>query len=95
MTSFVPPPPTPEGSKPDRIIVVQVHPYGKEPSFTLALGNAVRDSLKDAGVQVYTSGAVVAELVLVVGFAPYGHTPRLLTAALIRPSSRAHAVMCA
>lgn len=51
VTSFVPPPPADAaaGAK-DRIVVVQVHPYGKEPSFTLALGGAVCDSLKAAGV---------------------------------------------
>ncbi|CAM9368009.1 unnamed protein product [Pylaiella littoralis] len=50
VTSFVPPPPAdcPAGVK-DRIIVLQVHPYGKEPSFTSALGNAVCDSLKASG----------------------------------------------
>lgn len=61
ITSFVPPPPAAEDSGKERIIVVQVHPNGKEPSFTLALGDAVRDSLKAAGAQVYTSGAVVAK----------------------------------
>lgn len=56
ITSFVPPPPSPEGPK-ERIIVLQVHPYGKEPSFTLALGDAVSDSLKTAGAQMSTPRA--------------------------------------
>ena len=50
LTSFVPPPPAPEDGTKERVVVVQVHPYGKEPSFTLALGDAVRDSLKAAGL---------------------------------------------
>lgn len=69
ITSFVPPPPAPEGGK-DRIIVVQVHPYGKEPSFTLALGDAVRDSLTAAGVQMFTSGAIVAKCIVCVVLHP-------------------------
>ncbi|CAM9584380.1 unnamed protein product [Choristocarpus tenellus] len=49
VTSFVPPPPS---STLDRVLVVQVHPYGKGPSFTSALGSAVCDSLETAGHEV-------------------------------------------
>lgn len=49
VTSFVPPPPSDKSGVQEKIVVVQVHPNGKDPSFTLALGEAVRDSLKDAG----------------------------------------------
>ncbi|CBJ32295.1 NAD(P)H dehydrogenase (quinone) [Ectocarpus siliculosus] len=52
VTSFVPPPPSGKDGVQEKIVVVQVHPNGKDPSFTLALGEAVRDSLKDAGHQV-------------------------------------------
>lgn len=47
MTSAVPPPPS--VSQGDRVLVVHVHPNGKAPSYTLALGNAVCDSLKSSG----------------------------------------------
>ena len=47
MTTAIPPPPS--ASQADRILVVQVHPSGKAPSYTLALGNAVCDSLKASG----------------------------------------------
>lgn len=52
LTSFVPPPPAAEDDAKDRVVVVQVHPNGRGPSFTLALGEAVRDSLKAAGLCV-------------------------------------------
>ncbi|CAM9428489.1 unnamed protein product [Ectocarpus sp. 6 AP-2014] len=52
VTSFVPPPPSDKDGVQEKIVVVQVHPNGKDPSFTLALGEAVRGSLKDAGHQV-------------------------------------------
>lgn len=48
-TSFVPPPPSVSGS--DRLLLVVVHPYGKQPSYTLALGNAVCDSLVASGTR--------------------------------------------
>ncbi len=54
LTSFVPPPPAAEDDAKDRVVVVQVHPNGRGPSFTLALGEAVRDSLKAAGVFAQT-----------------------------------------
>lgn len=48
ITTFVPPPPA-TNSAPERVLVVQVHPYGKRPSFTLALGKAVCQSLEASG----------------------------------------------
>lgn len=53
VTSFVPPPPSDKDGVKEKIVVVQVHPNGKDPSFTLALGQAVRDSLKDAGAWAF------------------------------------------
>lgn len=47
VTSVVPPPPSVGGG--ERVVVVQVHPNGKQPSFTLALGKAVCDSLEASG----------------------------------------------
>lgn len=49
VTSFIPPPPSPVQEKSERVLVVKVHPYGREPSFTLALGQAVCDSLEASG----------------------------------------------
>lgn len=66
MTTTVPPPPS--SSEGDKILVVQVHPSGKAPSYTLALGNAVCDSLKASGalrcysvVSFRCAGSVVVE----------------------------------
>lgn len=56
VTSFVPPPPADDSvAGKDRIVVVQVHPYGKEPSFTSALGNAVCESLTASGEGIGTA----------------------------------------
>ncbi|CAM9973700.1 unnamed protein product [Discosporangium mesarthrocarpum] len=49
VTTFVPPPPS---ATVGRVLVVQVHPYGKGPSFTGALGDAVCGSLRATGHEV-------------------------------------------
>lgn len=46
VTTVVVPPPT---RCAERVLVLHVHPYGKERSFTLALGKAVSDSLEASG----------------------------------------------
>lgn len=51
VTSFVPPPPASSVSESDRVLLVVVHPYGKQPSYTLALGDAVCDSLVASGAR--------------------------------------------
>ena len=48
ITTFVPPPPSAAGGG-GKVLVVSVHPNGKQPSFTLALATAVCDSLEAEG----------------------------------------------
>lgn len=48
ITTVVPPPPSAAGIH-DRVLVISVHPYGKQPSFTMALAKAVCDSLEAEG----------------------------------------------
>lgn len=51
VTTFVPLPPA-TNSAPEKVLVIQVHPYGNKPSFTLALGKALCESLEVSGHQV-------------------------------------------
>lgn len=46
VTTVVVPPPT---RCAERVLVLHAHPYGKERSYTLALGKAVSESLEAAG----------------------------------------------
>lgn len=48
VTTFVPLPPA-TNSAPEKVLVIQVHPYGNKPSFTLALGKALCESLEVSG----------------------------------------------
>lgn len=48
ITTVVPPPPSASGVR-HRVLVISAHPNGKQPSFTLALANAVCDSLEAEG----------------------------------------------
>lgn len=49
VTSLVAPPPSSPGTRQHKVVVIHVHPYGNQPSFTLALTKTVRESLEDAG----------------------------------------------
>lgn len=56
--------------------MVQVHPNGKQPSFTLALGNAVRGSLEDAGVWLCVKYDARADLSIPSCMSPYSSKGR-------------------
>lgn len=57
INSVVPPPPSAVPATPQRVVIIHVHPNGREPSFTLALGEAVCESLEAAGGSIVPDSA--------------------------------------